>query len=80
MIICPICGTEFNPYTAGRTKTYCNDNCRNYSKTKDALERQILAMRADKKHTSTIRGDMFRLANLLSCGTKTSSSKKEVQL
>lgn len=70
MINCPICGSEFNPYTAGRTKTYCSSLCGDYFKFRNALEKNILSLKLDSAHLSIIRGDMFRLANLLSCRTK----------
>lgn len=66
---CPVCGTEFVPYTRGKTKTYCSDNCRHYSKFKTALEKSISQLKPTSKASSLIRGDMFRLANLLSNGT-----------
>lgn len=71
MINCPICGTEFNPYTEGKAKTYCNDNCRNYNKYKNALEKSLISLRPTKEAKKIIKGDMFRLANILPNGTNT---------
>ena len=76
MIKCPICGTEFVPFTAGRPKQYCSDNCKNYFKFKNALEKTISALELDKESTSMIRGDMFRIANSITYGTKSSSHLK----
>ncbi len=73
MISCPICGNSFLPFTAGKTKTYCSDNCRNYQKYKNALEKSLLIIKPTKEAKRIIRGDMFRLANLLSNGTKSLS-------
>jgi|GEM_PF-3234837 len=75
---CPVCGNDFNPYTKGRTKTYCGDFCRDYSKFKTALENCILNINATSEASSLIRGDMFRLANLLSSGTKSSNTKQTI--
>lgn len=70
---CPICGNPFNQYTQGKNKTYCSDNCRNYNKYKNALEKTLLALKPTKEAKKIIKGDMFRLANLLPNGTKCSS-------
>jgi len=69
MFNCPICGNEFNPFTAGKPKTYCSDNCRNYQKYKNALEKSLIALRPTKEAKKIIKGDMFRLSNLLTNGT-----------
>lgn len=73
--LCPICGVEFVPYTRGKTKTYCSSECRNYSKYRTALQNSILSISPTSKASSLIRGDMFRLANLLSNGTNTFRAK-----
>jgi len=69
MIKCPTCGIEFIPYTAGKPKIYCSDNCRNYQKYKNALERILIALEPTKEAKKMIKGDMFRLANILPNGT-----------
>ena len=69
MYYCPVCGINFIPYTAGKPKIYCSDNCRNYMKYKNALEKTLLALRPTKDAKKIIRGDMFRLSNLLLNGT-----------
>ena len=66
---CPICGNNFIPYTAGKIKTYCSVNCREYNKYKNALEKSLLALKPTKEAKKIIKGDMFRLANILSNGT-----------
>jgi len=75
MYKCPTCGKEFIPYTAGKSKTYCSDNCRNYYKYKNALEKSIIGLQVTKEAKKLIKGDLFRLSNLLSNGTKSSSIK-----
>lgn len=77
MINCSICGSEFNPCTAGRPKTYCSSVCGDYFKFRNALEKNILSLQLDSQHLSVIRGDMFRLANLLSNRTKRCSTQNE---
>lgn len=75
MINCPTCGIEFNEFTRGKPKTYCSDNCRDYFKYYNALEKTILAIEADTSHSKMIIGDMFRLANTFRNGTNSSSIK-----
>jgi hypothetical protein len=77
MILCPICGIDFIPYTNGRTKIYCSINCANYNKYKNALEKTLLALRPTKESKKIIKGDMFRLSNLITCSTKTLSKKND---
>lgn len=74
-LFCSTCG---NPLKETSTKplTYCSDNCRNYSKFKNALERSIINLECTRSSVSLIRGDMFRLANLLSNGTKSIKGKE----
>ncbi len=70
---CITCGNEI-PETTKKTyrpKQYCNSDCRNYMKYKNALESTILRIRPTKAQISVIRGDMFRLSNILSNGTFT---------
>jgi len=69
---CEICGTTI--VTEKRTykpRQYCNSNCRDYFKYKNALEKVLLTIKPDKEHLSVIRGDMFRLANLFNNCTNT---------
>ena len=72
-MFCSTCGNEIVSSSIGRTKIYCSSDCRNYSKYKNAIESILLSLEADKAHISLIRGDMFRLANILNSGTKTIS-------
>ena len=65
---CSVCGKNFVPFTAGRPKIYCSNNCRNYYKYKNALEKSLIALRPTKEAKKIIKGDMFRLSNLLTNG------------
>ena len=69
-MLCPVCGNEFVSSSSGRPRIYCSSTCRDYCKYKNALENILLHFKADSKHISLVRGDMFRLANILSNGTK----------
>ncbi len=70
MINCPICGNPFNPYTNGRAKTYCSKPCGHYNKYKNALEKAINQIKPTPSSAKLIKGDMFRLRNLIPNGTK----------
>ena len=72
--MCEICGTEFDDKGKFKPRKYCSDNCGNYNKFRDALEKCLLNLEPTKKATTLIRGDMFRFANLLS---KRTNSNKE---
>lgn len=63
---CLTCGSplDVNVITT-KPKTYCSSDCRDYQKYKNALERSILKIHPSRSHSKLIRGDMFRLANLL---------------
>ena len=67
---CLICGNPLDQKSSTKPLTYCSDNCRDYAKFKSALERSIVKLKPIPSAVSLIRGDMFRLANLLSNGTK----------
>jgi len=70
--ICPICGHEITKVDKFKPSTYCsNDACRDYSKFKTALEKAILNIKPTSEARKVIRGDMFRLCNLLGNGTNT---------
>lgn len=74
--VCVICGNPIGKLDRTKPSQYCNDHCRNYAKYKQALEKEILLIKPVSRSISIIRGDMFRLANLLSNGTK--SLKDEI--
>ena len=70
--ICPVCGNPITKVDKFKPSTYCsNDACRDYSKFKTALEKAILQIKPTSKARKVIRGDMFRLCNLLGNGTNT---------
>ena len=69
---CSICGCSMS-CGVYKPKLYCSDNCRNYAKFKNALEKSILLMRPCGDASRVIRGDMFRLANSVVNGTNTIS-------
>lgn len=68
---CEICGNQIEKPSRFKPRKYCSDECSNYAKFKDALEKAIIKLHPTKEAKSIIRGDMFRMANILSKSTKT---------
>lgn len=68
---CHVCGNPILKESKFKPFLYCSDPCRNYSKFKQQLENALLQMKPVSSSVSIIRGDMFRLANLLTNGTNT---------
>lgn len=69
---CEVCGNPITKPSRFKPRKYCGDECANYARFKDALEKAILKLNPTKEAKSLIRGDMFRLANILSKRTETS--------
>jgi hypothetical protein len=70
---CIVCDTELKKVSKFKPRVYCSDTCCDYMKYKNALERALLRISPTSKAKSLIRGDKFRLANLLSKRTDTKS-------
>lgn len=68
---CEICGNPILKPSRFKPRKYCGDECANYARFKDALEKAILKLHPTKEAKTVIRGDMFRLANILSKSTNT---------
>lgn len=68
---CPVCGNLILKVDKFKPSTYCSDPCRDYSKFRTALENAILKIKPTSEARKLIRGDMFRLCNLLGNGTNT---------
>lgn len=68
---CEVCGNPILKPSRYKPRKYCSDECANYARYKDALEKAILKIHPTKEAKTLIRGDMFRLANLLSKSTNT---------
>lgn len=68
---CEICGNPITKPSKFKPRKYCGDECANYARFKDALEKAIFKLHPTKEAKSLIRGDMFRLANILSKGINT---------
>lgn len=66
---CIVCGNEILKKTVSKPHIYCCQNCSDYAKYKNALEKSLIKMQPTKDAKSIIRGDMFRMANLLSSST-----------
>ena len=74
MSICVVCGNHILKESRFKPRQYCSDNCSDYNKYKTALEKCLLSMNCLFESKRVVRGDMFRLANILSNRTNT---KKE---
>lgn len=66
MAKCEVCGNEITKPSRYKPRKYCSHECANYARFKDALEKSILKLNPTKERKTLIRGDMFRLANILS--------------
>lgn len=75
MASCVICGNDILKKSKFRPASYCSDSCRDYYKYKNAVEKILINMKPTSECRSVIRGDMFRLSNILSNGTRTKSIK-----
>lgn len=63
---CRICGSFFPQKHNGRTREYCNDNCKNYFKYFSALDKVISNIEfQDIKYIKSIKSDFFGLVNAL---------------
>ena len=71
MSSCNVCGKEILNKSRFKPCFYCSPNCRNYVKYKNAIEKILLSLQVDLSSRSLIRGDLFRLANILSNRTNT---------
>ena len=67
---CEVCGKVKPESKSFRPTLYCGDNCRNYTKFKNALEIVLIRLEATDDAKRQIKGDMFRLANIIGNGTK----------
>lgn len=66
-LICPICGASYININKGRTKEYCSDNCRDFSKYLNAMERALLKIDFKGKTSNFTKGQLFRIANNIRC-------------
>lgn len=76
-VMCEVCGNPIEKPSRYKPRKYCCDDCSNYAKFKDALEKAIIRLEPTKEAKTVIRGDMFRLANLLTKSTNT-KGKEEI--
>ena len=59
--ICVVCGAPIHPKQFYRPTSYCSDNCRNYNKYKNALERVLISLNKPTDDARRIiKGDLFR--------------------
>ena len=61
---CKVCGLEFEQELKGRYKEYCSQNCKNYTKYFNALERVISSINfQDYRYVKSIKSDLFSVVN-----------------
>lgn len=77
MTKCQICGNPFDDCTLTKPKLYCSPECRNYNKYKNALEKIIIGLQLTKEAKRIIKGDMFRLSNLVRIGTNMTPDRND---
>ncbi|MFT7004261.1 MAG: hypothetical protein ACJAWW_001618 [Sulfurimonas sp.] len=73
---CMVCGHDFEDKSKYKPRQYCYGKCSDYMKQKNALENTLIAISPTPEAKKIIRGDMFRLSNLLSKRTVTNSRNK----
>ncbi len=62
---CLVCGNEFHFKRKGRIREYCSDECKDFYKFKNALERTIIKIDFKNGFSNQAKGDLFALANLI---------------
>ncbi len=67
MKVCQICGCDYE--SISNKSMYCGDDCRDYNKFKNALERILIDLKPCNKNARLIKGDIFRMANIIRIGT-----------
>lgn len=64
--VCKVCGTPFKQNINGRTREYCNDNCKNYQKYLNALIKTIDNIDfQDYRYVKSIKSTLFSINNNL---------------
>lgn len=64
---CEVCGTVFVNTSKTKPRTYCSDNCKDFSKFLHAMERCLIQINFNNKAPNQVKGDLFRIANLIKC-------------
>ena len=70
---CQVCGMPIVVKSSFRPRLYCSDSCRDYNKYKNALESVLISLKPTKEASKILRGDMFRLSNIIGNGTVTNN-------
>ena len=68
--LCAVCGNPL-PTAYYKPLTYCSPSCRDYAKFKTALQKVLVSIQPTRQARRLIKGDLFRLANLMGNGTIT---------
>lgn len=64
---CEVCGTSFINLSKTKPRTYCSDNCKDFSKYQHAMERCLIKINFNGKSSNMVKGDLFRIANNIKC-------------
>lgn len=68
---CSICGRPLVKIDKYKPSIYCDNHCSDFNKFKDALEKAIIHIKPTKEARKVLRGDLFRLSNLIGICTNT---------
>lgn len=68
---CSICGQPLTKVDKYKPSTYCSTDCSDFNKFKTALEKSIIQIKPTKDARKILRGDLFRLSNLIGICTNT---------
>jgi predicted nucleic acid-binding Zn ribbon protein len=74
--LCVVCGNPL-PIASYKPLTYCSPQCREYAKFKNALQKILISIHPTQEARKLLKGDLFRLANLLGNGTITFEGVKD---
>lgn len=76
---CPICGSLFINKNRGRAKEYCSDNCRNFNKYLNAMERELLLIKGFNGYSpNKVKGSILRVANLIKCKSRVANFTQKI--
>jgi len=64
---CDVCGMPYINLSKSKPRSYCSDNCKDFMKFKNAMERNLLKIDFQGKTANQTKGDLFRMANLIKC-------------
>ena len=72
---CPVCGNPITRKSKFKPFQYCSDNCKDFSKYFEAMEKRLLLVKPTKEARKMLRGQLFGLSNSISICTITKDDK-----